>query len=133
MAKKSPSAPLDTAVAKQAAAEAEAAAKAAEGQAAADAEAAAKAAEEQAAADAEAATKAAEEQAAADAAANIDEGGGTNPADGKVLLVRSVATGGRRRAGFAFGQEPTELFVDDLTGDQLEQILGDALLSVYFR
>ena len=99
-------------------ADAEAAAKAAQEQA--DADAAAKAAQEQA--DAEAAAKAAQEQADADAAAKA----------ARVLFVRSVAQTGRRRAGFSFGKEATELQAEDLTDDQLEQILGDPQLSVTF-
>lgn len=51
-------------------------------------------------------------------------------ADGETLVVRAVSANGRRRAGFAFSSEPTELAVADLSEDQLEQILGDAQLSV---
>lgn len=77
---------------------------------------AAKATEEQAAADA---AKATEEQVAADAA----------KAEGKVLIVRAVSPTGRRRAGFGFHAEPTELLVADLTEEQLELILSDPQLS----
>lgn len=70
-------------------------------------------------------------QAARSAEESTGAEGGT--VEGKVIAVRSAAATGRRRAGFAFGPEPTELLVSDLTEEQLEQIVNDPLLSVSFR
>ena len=55
-----------------------------------------------------------------------------DPADlvGRVLEVRAIVSGGRRRAGIAFGSEPQPVNVDDLSEEQLAAILSDDHLAV---
>ena len=49
---------------------------------------------------------------------------------GRVLHIRSITKEGRRRAGLAFTTEPTEVNPEDLSEDQLAQLLGDPQLVV---
>ncbi len=66
--------------------------------------------------------------AAADTAAVAAEKAGDS--EPKRLIVRAAAPTGRRRAGFSFHPEPTELLIAELSEEQLELILGDPQLSV---
>ncbi|MBP9100480.1 MAG: hypothetical protein KBF68_03695 [Nitrosomonas sp.] len=48
----------------------------------------------------------------------------------KVLYVVSRRAEGFRRAGFAFGSERTRLVVDDLTAEQVKQLIEEPVLVV---
>ncbi len=48
----------------------------------------------------------------------------------KVLHVVSRRPEGFRRAGFAFGSERTRLVVDDLTPEQVKQLIEEPMLVV---
>lgn len=50
-------------------------------------------------------------------------------AKAKALQIVS-ARAGFRRAGFAFGKEPTTLLVSDLTAEQIKQLKREPLLAV---
>lgn len=55
----------------------------------------------------------------------------TAPADpGAVISVRSISKLGRRRAGRAFGPEPVEIALADLSPRALDAILNDPALTV---
>jgi hypothetical protein len=61
--------------------------------------------------------------------------GAPPPADGPgwpapAIAVSTAAPGGRRRAGFAFGPEPTILPIAELSPGQVEAIAADPMLSV---
>ncbi len=50
--------------------------------------------------------------------------------DGRTLRIRSLAPGGRRRAGRAFGPEPVDIEADDLDASATAALLLDPQLVV---
>ncbi|MDE2595957.1 MAG: hypothetical protein KGL44_03670 [Sphingomonadales bacterium] len=49
---------------------------------------------------------------------------------GKIVRVRSVSATGRRRAGYGFTQEPSDIPAADLSEEQIELLQSDPLLVV---